>query len=216
MSNIESLVEAVKAGEDEDAVTFMKAVIKEGHDVIDIVAELTVGMREVGDQFGRMEIFLPEMVMAADAMTAAMEELKPLIEASASGMEAKGTVVLGTVEGDVHIIGKEIVARMLKANGFDVHDLGYNVNALDFLKKAEEVDADIVGASALMSTTMPNQRELVKLATELGVRDKYHMIIGGAPVTQQWVEETGADSWGENAAKSVDLLLDVSKNIKGN
>ena len=216
MSNMESLVEAVQAGEDEDAVTFMKEVIKEGHDVIDIVAELTIGMREVGDQFGRMEIFLPEMVMAADAMTAAMEELKPLIDASASGMEAKAIVVIGTVEGDVHIIGKEIVARMLKANGFEVHDLGYNVNALAFIKKAQEVDADIIGASALMSTTMPNQRELIKLAAEIGVRDQYHMIIGGAPVTQQWVDETGADSWGENAAKSVELLLEVSKKIKGN
>ncbi|MDP6140864.1 MAG: cobalamin-dependent protein, partial [Arenicellales bacterium] len=145
MSNMESLVEAVKAGEEEDAVTYVKAVIEEGHEVVNIVASLTDGMREVGDAFGKMELFLPEMVMAADAMTAAMDELKPLIEASAAGMVAKGTVVIGTVEGDVHVIGKEIVVRMLRANGFEVHDLGYNVNTLDFIKKAKEVKADIIG-----------------------------------------------------------------------
>ncbi|MDP7489782.1 MAG: cobalamin-dependent protein [Arenicellales bacterium] len=216
MSNMESLVEAVKAGEEEDAVTYVKAVIEEGHEVVNIVASLTDGMREVGDAFGKMELFLPEMVMAADAMTAAMDELKPLIEASAAGMVAKGTVVIGTVEGDVHVIGKEIVVRMLRANGFEVHDLGYNVNTLDFIKKAKEVKADIIGASALMSTTMPNQRELVKLLTEMGCRDDYHVIIGGAPVTQPWVEEIGADSWGENAAKSIEILEGIAEKIGKN
>jgi corrinoid protein of di/trimethylamine methyltransferase len=213
---MESLVEAVKAGEEEDAVTYVKAVIEEGHEVVNIVASLTDGMREVGDAFGKMELFLPEMVMAADAMTAAMDELKPLIEASAAGMVAKGTVVIGTVEGDVHVIGKEIVVRMLRANGFEVHDLGYNVNTLDFIKKAIEVKADIIGASALMSTTMPNQRELVKLLTEMGCRDDYHVIIGGAPVTQPWVEEIGADSWGENAAKSIEILEGIAEKIGKN
>ncbi len=216
MSNMESLVEAVKAGEEEDAVTYVKAVIEEGHEVVNIVASLTDGMREVGDAFGKMELFLPEMIMAADAMTAAMDELKPLIEASAAGMVAKGTVVIGTVEGDVHVIGKEIVVRMLRANGFEVHDLGYNVNTLDFIKKAKEVKADIIGASALMSTTMPNQRELVKLLTEMGCRDDYHVIIGGAPVTQPWVEEIGADSWGENAAKSIEILEGIAEKIGKN
>ncbi|HCY12460.1 MAG TPA: hypothetical protein DG414_01360 [Gammaproteobacteria bacterium] len=216
MSNMESLVEAVKAGEEEDAVTYIKAVIEEGHEVVNIVASLTDGMREVGDAFGKMELFLPEMIMAADAMTAAMDELKPLIEASAAGMVAKGTVVIGTVEGDVHVIGKEIVVRMLRANGFEVHDLGYNVNTLDFIKKAKEVKADIIGASALMSTTMPNQRELVKLLTEMGCRDDYHVIIGGAPVTQPWVEEIGADSWGENAAKSIEILEGIAEKIGKN
>jgi|TARA_B100000315_G_scaffold59708_1_gene54182 corrinoid protein of di/trimethylamine methyltransferase len=213
---MESLVEAVKAGEEEDAVTYIKAVIEEGHEVVNIVASLTDGMREVGDAFGKMELFLPEMIMAADAMTAAMDELKPLIEASAAGMVAKGTVVIGTVEGDVHVIGKEIVVRMLRANGFEVHDLGYNVNTLDFIKKAKEVKADIIGASALMSTTMPNQRELVKLLTEMGCRDDYHVIIGGAPVTQPWVEEIGADSWGENAAKSIEILEGIAEKIGKN
>jgi|TARA_Y100000310_G_scaffold50625_1_gene46610 corrinoid protein of di/trimethylamine methyltransferase len=213
---MESLVEAVKAGEEEDAVTYIKAVIEEGHEVVNIVASLTDGMREVGDAFGKMELFLPEMIMAADAMTAAMDELKPLIEASAADMAAKGTVVIGTVEGDVHVIGKEIVVRMLRANGFEVHDLGYNVNTLDFIKKAKEVKADIIGASALMSTTMPNQRELVKLLTEMGCRDDYHVIIGGAPVTQPWVEEIGADSWGENAAKSIEILEGIAEKIGKN
>ena len=211
MSNMESLVEAVKAGEEENAATFTKVVIEEGHDVVKIAAALTAGMREIGEAFGKMEIFLPEMMLAADAMMAAMDELNPLIKKSAEGMKAKGIVVIGTVEGDVHVIGKEIVVRMLRANGFEVHDLGYNVNTLDFIKKAKEVNADIIGVSALMSTTMPNQRELVKMLTEMGCRDDFHVIIGGAPVTQEWVKEIGADSWGENAAKSIEILERVAK-----
>jgi methanogenic corrinoid protein MtbC1 len=170
MSALESLVEAVMAGEEADAVAATKEVIDEGLAVDDIIDALTGGMREVGEQFARMEAFLPELVMAAGAMQAAMDELQPLIEKSAAQEKKRGTVVVGTVEGDVHVIGKEIVVRLLRAQGFEVHDLGYNVNALDFVRKAEEVDADVIGASALMSTTMPVQKEIIAFLGEKGVR----------------------------------------------
>ena len=109
--------------------------------------------------------------------------------------------MLGTVRGDVHEIGKDIAITMLRASGFEVYDLGRDVDPLDFVKRAEELHADIIGASALMTTTMPAQRELVDILVAKGLRDKYHVILGGAPVTAEWVAETGADSWGEDAGQ---------------
>ena len=211
MTTLEVLVKAVMDGEEDDAVVAVKKVIKEDWAVEKIIEALTAGMREIGDQFARMEIFLPEMMMAAQAMKAVMEELEPELQKSAMAMEKKGSIVIGTVEGDMHEIGKDIVITLLQVQGFEIHDLGINVNALDFVKKAEEVNADIIGASALMTTTMPAQREIIKILEEKGIRDKYHVIVGGAPVTQEWVDECGADSWGENAGMAVETLERVMK-----
>ena len=118
----------------------------------------------------------------------------------------RGVVVIGTVKGDVHEIGKDIAATMLKAAGFEVIDLGRDVDALDFVKRAEELHADVIGASALMTTTMPTQKELVDILVAKGLRDKYHVILGGAPVTAEWVAEAGADSWGQDASTAVEVL----------
>jgi corrinoid protein of di/trimethylamine methyltransferase len=163
-------------------------------------------MREVGARFARMEIFIPGLMLAARAMQAVMAELEAELEQSAVVTEKKGTVVIGTVEGDIHEIGKDIVSTLLRTQGFQVYDLGANVNALDFVRQAEQVRADIIGASALMTTTMPGQSEIVELLKELGLRDKYHVIFGGAPVTREWVDECGADSWGEDAWTAVTVL----------
>jgi len=203
---LEKLVEAVQEGEEREAVATAGKAIQEGIPVDEIIEALTAGMREIGDRFARMEIFLPEMMLAAQAMQAVMRELEPEIQKSATPTEKKGTVVIGTVEGDMHEIGKDIVITLLQVQGFDVHDLGADVNALDFVRKAEEVHADIIGASALMSTTMPGQREIIEFLKEKGVREKYHVILGGAPVTREWVKECGADSWGENAGVAVEIL----------
>ncbi len=206
MTALKSLIDAVISGEEGTAAAAANEALRAGLAIDEIIAAMTAGMREIGDQFARMEIFLPEMVMAAEAMKAAMAELQPEIEKSAQAIEKKGTMVVGTVAGDVHVIGKEIVVRLLRAQGFEVHDLGFNVNALDFVKKAQEVGADIIGASSLMSTTMPAQQEIIEILKAKSVRDDYHVILGGAPVTQDWVAECGADSWGENAASSVEIL----------
>ncbi|OQY23432.1 MAG: hypothetical protein DRJ03_09135 [Chloroflexi bacterium] len=206
MTTLEILVKAVMDGEEDEALVAAKKVIKEGQAVETIIEALTAGMREIGDQFARMEIFLPEMMMAAQAMKAVMGELEPELQKSAMDMEKKGAIVIGTVEGDMHEIGKDIVITLLQVQGFEVHDLGINVNALDFVKKAEEVNADIIGASSLMTTTMPNQKDIIEILKEKGLRDRFHVILGGAPVTQEWVDECGADSWGENAGKAVEIL----------
>ena len=200
------LVEVVQGGDDKKAAERAGVLIDEGVDIQEIIRALTEGMREIGDQFARMEIFLPEMMKAAKAMQAAMGKIEPAMKEMGSDKEHKGTIVIGTVEGDMHEIGKDIVIVMLDVHGFDVYDLGANVNALDFIHKAEEVNADVIGASSLMTTTMPSQKEIVELLKEKGLRDKYHVIFGGAPVTPEWVEECGADSWGENAAVSVEII----------
>ncbi len=206
MDIVERLVTAVQEGEDGRAAALAEEVLKEGLDLEMVVERLTEGMREVGNRFERMEIFLPEMMLAARAMQRAMQVLEPGLAKGAKVREKKGTVVIGTVEGDLHEIGKNIVITMLRVNGFEVHDLGADVNALEFIKKAEEVGADVIGASALMTTTMPAQREIIELLKEMGLREKYHVTVGGAPVTEAWAREIGADSWGENAAKAVAIL----------
>ena len=200
------LVEAVQGGNESEAVAAVEKAIQADIAVDEIVESLTAGMRKVGDQFARMEIFLPEMMMAAQAMQSVMKKLEPELQKSSVSTKKKGTIVIGTVEGDMHEIGKDIATTLLQVQGFEVHDLGININALNFVKKAEEVNADIIGASALMTTTMPGQREIIEILKEKGIRDRYHVILGGAPVTREWVDECGADSWGENAGVAVEIL----------
>lgn len=214
MMTLQALVKAVSDGEEAEAIASTKKVIQEGVPVRKVIEALTAGMREIGERFALMEIFLPEMLMASQAMQAAMRELEPEIRRSDAAMEKKGSMVIGTVEGDMHVIGKNVVIALLQAQGFEIHDLGSNVNALAFVKEAEKVRADIIGASALMTTTMPNQKEIIEILEAKGIRDKYHVILGGAPVTRDWVDECGADSWGENAGKAVEILARVMEERK--
>jgi len=209
MSLIAQISHFVQEGQEDSAVQATRQALAAGCDLHALIEGLTTAMRQVGDRFERMEIFLPEMLLAARAMQAVMKLVEPEMARQAIKREAKGTVVIGTVAGDLHEIGKDIVITMLRAQGFIVHDLGANVNALDFIRKAEEVGADVIGASALMTTTMPAQQEIIELLQAKGLREKYHVILGGAPVTRQWVEQAGADSWGENAAQAVSLLEKV-------
>jgi corrinoid protein of di/trimethylamine methyltransferase len=209
MTSLQTLVDNVIKGDEDGAVTATKMTIQEKVPIDEVITALTQAIREVGEMFARMEIFLPGMVMSSKAMQAAMNELEPEIKAAGMILEKKGRVVIGTVEGDMHEIGKFIVTTVLQAQGFEVHDLGIDVNALDFIKKAEEVNADIIGASSLMTTTMPKQSEILRILEEKGLRDKYHVILGGAPVTQEWVDECGADSWGETASVGVEILEQV-------
>jgi corrinoid protein of di/trimethylamine methyltransferase len=167
---------------------------------------LTEAIREVGDRFERMEVFLPEMMLAAKAMQKALEPIAPYLEEREAQRQRKGTVVIGTVEGDIHEIGKSIVALLLEVNGYAVHDLGPDVNALDFIKKAQQFEADVIGASALMTTTMPGQQEIVQLLKDMDLRDRFLVMVGGTPVTSEWAEEIGADSWAENAMQAVTAL----------
>ncbi len=206
MSVLESLVEAVQNGEEAEAIRLARQAIEGGLQPHEIIEGLTAGMRVVGDRFAAMEIFLVELMMAARTMQAVMKEIEPELKRSSTIIKKKGTIVIGTVKGDMHEIGKNIVISLLEVQGFEVHDMGVNVDALDFVRKAEEVNADIIGISALMTTTMPLQKDVIDILTVKGVRNKYHVILGGAPVTLEWVQTAGADSWGENAGKSVQIL----------
>ena len=159
------------------------------------------GIAAMGDLFERGEVFLPELVLAADAMTGAAEVCNAALPEGEA--ETKGTVVIGTVQGDVHDIGKTIVVAFLRANGYEVHDLGRDISADKFIAKAEEVGADVIGMSALLTTTMREQTRVIEALKEAGVRDKYKVIVGGGASTQQWADKIGADAYAEDANDGV-------------
>jgi len=163
-------------------------------------------IRELGEAFDRMEIFLPQLVMAADAMKAGMGVLEEAIKAGGGVLEKKGVIVLGTVEGDIHDIGKTVVAAMLQANGYDVHDLGVEVPSTRFIQAAEELGADVIAMSALLSTTMLFQRDVVELLRNKGLDEKYFIMVGGAPVTQAWADKIGANGYARDAVEAVKVL----------
>lgn len=171
---------------------------------------LAAGMNEVGVLFERGKLFLPHVMMAADAMTAGVSLLEADMPAGDKGKKL-GVIVNGTVEGDVHDIGKSIVSTMLQSAGFEVHDIGRDVPIRNFVEKAKEIGADMVGISALMTTTLQGQKEVIDLLKEEGLREKVKVMVGGAPATQAWADKIGADCYAENASEAVtkakELLL---------
>lgn len=176
---------------------------------------LSKGMDIMGERFSKMEAFLPELIMAAQTFDMVMEILEPEIAAQKRKVIKDGTILIGTVKGDVHSIGKNIVTTVLKTGGLDVHDLGVDVSPLAFVEAAQKNRADIIALSSLMTTTMPGQREVIEVLEEMGLRNRYRVIIGGGPVNQQWAEQIGADGYGETAAEAVLLarkLLTEGKN----
>lgn len=211
MYSIEKLVAAVTDGDEDVAAEAAREIVDSDADLQEAIAKLTEAMRVLGKQFEEFEIFLPEMIMAADAMTAAMKVFEPKL--AASGMAGKkGTVVIGAAPGDMHEIGKNIVKTVLTADGFNVVDLGKNVPSIEFINKAEEVGADIIAVSALMTTTMPGATEVITLLKDKGIREKYKVIVGGAPTSLQWSKDIGADGWSLSATEAVSLsnkLLEV-------
>ncbi len=177
---------------------------------------LSKGMRLIGEKFNKFEIFLPDLIMASGVFNSAMAILKPHILSDSSGKSAKkGTVVIGTVKGDIHKLGKDIVALLLETGGFEVHNIGENVSTSAFIQEAGKVDADIIALSSLLTTTMASQKDLIDILKELGQREKYLVMIGGAPASQEWADEIGADIYGENAERAVSLALEfMSKKQK--
>lgn len=163
------------------------------------------GMHAVGEQFARGQMFLPDMMASAEAMRAAMAVLDPELKKQGADRPVAGTVVLGTTKGDIHEIGKTLVGTLLAAHGFRVHDLGVDVSAEQFASKARELNADIVGVSALLTTTMRNQRGVVEALVKAGLRSQTKVMVGGAPVTRQWAEEIGADGYAKDAMTAVAL-----------
>jgi trimethylamine corrinoid protein len=170
-------------------------------------------MRLIGEQFENEEIFLPDLIGSADTVKTIIDEiLDPAIRASGEEKETKGKVVLGTVESDVHSIGKDLVGSFLFSNGFEVYNLGVDVPASMFIEKAEEVGAQIIAMSSLLTMSMDFQRKLIKELENRGIRNKYKVIVGGSPTSDEWADEIGADGWADDAIEAVSLvnkILDI-------
>lgn len=168
---------------------------------------MTPAIKEVGDRFGRMEMFLPEMVASADAMEAGLEVLEPHFEGDEGSK--KGKVLIGTVQGDIHDIGKNIVIALLKVNGFEVADIGRDIPSTEFVDKAIDLGSEIIGLSGLLTTSMPMMRDVIQMLDDDGVREQYKVIIGGGPTSQEYAEEIGADGYGETAFSAVKLCSEL-------
>ncbi|MGZ6269668.1 MAG: corrinoid protein [Candidatus Limnocylindrales bacterium] len=200
------LRQSIVDADPERAAALAAEALQQGVDPLSAIDDGFVpGLRYVGDQFAAGEMFLPEMMLAARAMQRGVAVLEPEMARRATQRHVLGRVVLGTVQGDIHEIGKNLVGMMLMATGFEVHDLGVNVPFERFVEKAREVDANIVGVSALLTTTMTGQRNVVEALEEAGLRPRVKVMVGGAPVTGSWADEIGADGYSEDAVGAVDL-----------
>ncbi len=201
------LAQAVIDGEPEQAEELAKQALEQGLDPLACINKgLTPGINRVGELFSTGEYFLPDLVIGSDAMKAALAVLEPALVGNQE-RETLGRVVLGTVEGDIHEIGKTLVGVMLTANGFDVTDIGADKSAAEFVAAVKENGATIVGASALLTTTMPEQQRIIEALREAGLRDQVKVMVGGAPVSQTWADRIGADGYAENAMTAVALAF---------
>ena len=178
--------------------------------VIEIIEQvMSPAMEEIGRRFQSGELFLPELMMSAEVYQAAMDTLRPKILGTSNDVKPMGKVVIGAVKGDIHSIGKCLVATMLKTAGFEVLDLGVDIPTFTVVEQAEKMGADIIALSALLTTTMPAQREVIEALEEMGIRDKFKVIVGGAPVSREWAKKINADGYGENAAQAVELSKEL-------
>ncbi|MHA2308797.1 MAG: corrinoid protein [Candidatus Heimdallarchaeaceae archaeon] len=204
MTFSEECKEAILRGNIEQAKVLAHKTLNEQLDLNDAIDAFSLAIREAGDLFEEGEFFLPELMRSAEAMKAAMTIFEPILK---EGKEDRvlGKVVIGTIEGDIHDIGKTLVAAMLSAEGFEVHDLGADVPVSTFIDTALEVDANLICISALLTTTMLGQKKLIDTLKEKNLRDRFKVLIGGAPVSKQWVKEIGADGSAENAVSAVKL-----------
>lgn len=171
-------------------------------------------MKFIGDQFENEEIFLPDLIGSANVVKSVIDEvLDPAIRAKGGEMKTLGKIVIGTVESDVHSIGKDLVASFLFSNGFEVFNLGVEVTAEEFINKAEEVDADIIGMSSLLTMSMDFQRQVIEELNKRGLREKYRVIVGGAPTSEEWAQQIGADAWADDAIEAVAMIKKLIENI---
>lgn len=200
----EEMAQSVIDGEPDIAKQLAQQALDQGMDPLEALNQgFIVGVNYVGNQFACGEMYLPELVGAGEAMKTAIAVLEPEMKKRGTSRNILGKVVIGTVDGDIHDIGKTLVATMLSASGFQVYDLGVDVPIEKFVDKAREMDADIVGLSALLTTTMVKQKSVIKALDEAGMRPKVKVIVGGAPVTRGWAAEIGAEGYSEDAVGAV-------------
>ena len=204
MQDLKPLYEAIINGKANDSRALTEAALAEGVDPLKLVNDFMIpAMDEVGRRFGCNEYFVPELLLSARAMKASLELIRPLLVAR--GAEPVGRVVIGTVKGDLHDIGKNLVAAMLEGGGFEVVDLGVNVTPETFIAAVKSKSANIVAMSALLTTTMPSMKSTIDAIKDAGLRDKVKVLIGGAPITQKYADEIGADGYSDSAVTAVAL-----------
>ena len=208
MVDLKQIAEDLTKGKALEVKELVQKAVDEGGDLEKILNEgILAGMSVVGDRFKKNEIYVPEVLIAAKAMKQAMEVLRPLL--TEKDTKRKGTIVLGTVKGDLHDIGKNLVGMMLEGAGFEVIDLGVDVTPEKFIQVAKEKNADITGLSALLTTTMPAMREMINSLNKSALKGDLKVVIGGAPVTQDYANEIGADGYAPNAASAVDVVKEL-------
>lgn len=207
----QALYDSVLGGNSGKAVEAAKMSIELGISPLEAIEKgMTPAIKEVGSRFGLGDMFLPEMVASADAMEAALEILEPHFEGTEG--DKKGKVLISTVQGDIHDIGKNIVIALLKVNGFAVIDLGRDIPSTDIVDKAIEMGVEIIGLSGLLTTSLPMMRDIIQMLGEDGVRDRHKVIIGGGPTSQEYADEIGADGYGETAYSAVELCNQLTGN----
>lgn len=199
-----AMAQCVVEGDADKASELAREALAKGIPPLDAINQgFVLGVNEVGRQYSCGDMFLPDLVMAGEAMKAAVAVLEPEMKRTGAQRKMLGKVVLGTVKGDIHEIGKTLVGTMLTANGFEVFDMGVDVPTPKFIEKARDVGADIVGLSALLTTTMTAQRDVIEALDDAGLKGKVKVMVGGAPVTQGWAHEIGADGYSEDAIGAV-------------
>lgn len=208
---IDKLKQAILDFDEDAAVAAAGECVKSGASAMDAVNAMGAALTELGDGFQKMTVFLPEVLLATDAFKAALKILEPELAKSVSGTGGaeKPKVVIATVKGDVHAVGKDMVATMLTVAGFDVKNLGADVDSEAIITAAEDYGAQIIGLSALMSTTIPHQKEVIDFLSAKGLRGKYKVLVGGGSTTAQWAEQIGSDGWSKDAVECVDVAKKV-------
>lgn len=205
---LEGLKQAVLDYDAERGVALVRQGLEQGLPPLRLIDDgLSPGIAVIGEKFQAMEIFLPELMMAAKVFLDAMKVLEPAILAQGAAHQKRGVAVIGTVKGDVHSIGKDLFGTLLKVAGFEVHNLGVNVHPGKFVEKVEETGAQIVGLSALMTTTMPSMREVIEFFEARGIRERHTILVGGGPVTEAFARRIAADGYGETAQDGVALAI---------
>jgi len=208
--NFSAMRQSIIDGAPDTASSLAQQAVSAGVAPLDAISQGYVpGMHDVGEQFARGQMFLPDMMASAEAMRAAMSVLDPELKKLGTERPMAGVVVLGTTKGDIHEIGKILVGTLLTAHGFRVHDLGVDVAGEKFAAKAKEFGADIIGVSALLTTTMRNQRGVIEELQKSGLRSQVKVMVGGAPVTRRWAEEIGADGYAKDAMSAVSLAQEL-------
>jgi len=202
----QKMAQSIIDGDSDAAVALAQQAVASGLDPLEAITQgFVMGVNQVGEAFAKGDAFLPELVMAGEAMKAAVSTLEPEMQKRGLKRTILGKVVLATVEGDIHEIGKSLVGTMLSASGFQVYDMGVDVPTARIIAKAKEVDADIVGLSALLTTTMVKQKEVIEELDKQGLRKKIKVMVGGAPVTRDWVQKIEADGFSEDAIGAVGI-----------